>query len=60
MVDKWFDIFLQPIDPMNIAVLAVGSSKTLRFIGGPSRWSLCNSGYKKTAQSDCKEAVFLC
>uniref|UniRef100_H2XQ25 BIG2 domain-containing protein n=1 Tax=Ciona intestinalis TaxID=7719 RepID=H2XQ25_CIOIN len=41
---------LKAIDPPILAVLSLDSSKTLRFSGGPNRWSHWHAGYERLVQ----------
>ncbi len=43
----------QPIDPEDIAVVAVGSSKEVVFNGGPQPWVLDSSKYSQKCKSRC-------
>lgn len=41
---------LRPIDPEEVAVVTLGSSKTVLFEGGPSPWVLDPSQYYRTCK----------
>ena len=42
---------LRPVDPETIAVVTLGSSKTVVFEGGPSAWVLDPSQYDRTCKN---------
>ncbi len=43
-------VVFQPIDPEDIAVVAVGSSKEVVFHGGPQPWVLDSSKFSQTRE----------
>ena len=43
-----------------MTVLALGSSKVLKFQGGPPKWSLDDNDHKKEATSTNEEIVKIC
>uniref|UniRef100_H2YMB4 Uncharacterized protein n=1 Tax=Ciona savignyi TaxID=51511 RepID=H2YMB4_CIOSA len=50
---------LKAIDPPNLAVVSLDSSKLLRFEHGPNRWPHWHAGYERTVEVDDAELLEL-